>query len=267
MTVEQVSNISDLDENRPQGGDRIADGDDHIRAIKKAVKTTFPNVTGTVNASHEEMNYLVGLTEPIKDTITGGADDLTALTLRVDANETAINDQKIGDHADVDLTGVEAGMVLAWDGTKWTPVRAGGGSMIKAITQPNTAGNFSVDHVRQTYEAKITNGTQTVRLSVPNGMVFAFEYFYGITSGSGSGVPAPIIRVPLGGLWIDGKPFYSSSTTNIEYDENGGHVWPGDDKSSIIRVEEYIEFKNVYSSIYDNRQGANLHVAGIFTEA
>ena len=59
MTVETVTYISDLDQNNPAGGDSIAEGDDHIRNIKKSLSSTFPNVTGEVTATHDEINDLV----------------------------------------------------------------------------------------------------------------------------------------------------------------------------------------------------------------
>jgi len=59
MTVETVTYISDLDQNNPAGGDSIAEGDDHIRNIKKAITGTFPNVKGEVTATHDQLNDLV----------------------------------------------------------------------------------------------------------------------------------------------------------------------------------------------------------------
>ena len=65
MTVETVNFISDLDQNNPAGGDSIAEGDDHIRNIKKAIKSTFPNVTKAVTATADEINK-------ISDFVAGG---------------------------------------------------------------------------------------------------------------------------------------------------------------------------------------------------
>lgn len=63
MTVETVNYISDLDQNNPAGGDSIAEGDDHIRNIKKSLANTFPNITGQVTATHDEINDLVNKTD------------------------------------------------------------------------------------------------------------------------------------------------------------------------------------------------------------
>jgi hypothetical protein len=107
MTVESVEYINDLEPDRPRGSDRISQGDDHIRNIKKGLKQTFPNVSGMVSASDEEMNYLVGLTGPIKDEIDAGANDISQLQADVAKNKNDIasnssdiasNSSDIADH-------------------------------------------------------------------------------------------------------------------------------------------------------------------------
>ena len=56
MAVENVTYINSLDQSLPSGGDSIAEGDDHIRNVKKAIKGTFPNVTGQVTATQAQLN-------------------------------------------------------------------------------------------------------------------------------------------------------------------------------------------------------------------
>jgi hypothetical protein len=62
MPLETGTFISDLVPTNPTPGDAKSQGDDHIRFVKSAVKATFPNVSGAVNATHTELNYVVGLT-------------------------------------------------------------------------------------------------------------------------------------------------------------------------------------------------------------
>ena len=63
MGLETATYISDLNTANPVGAsDNASTLDDHIRLIKSTVKTTFPNVTGAVTATHTELNYAVGLT-------------------------------------------------------------------------------------------------------------------------------------------------------------------------------------------------------------
>jgi hypothetical protein len=56
MSVEIVTTINTLDATFPAATDPRSEGDDHIRNIKSAIKTTFPGVTGAVTATHTELN-------------------------------------------------------------------------------------------------------------------------------------------------------------------------------------------------------------------
>lgn len=70
MGVESpVNYISDLVSTNPGAGDVRSEGDDHIRNVKKAIKQTFPQVTGEVTATHEQLNLLSALAST--DTLVG----------------------------------------------------------------------------------------------------------------------------------------------------------------------------------------------------
>jgi microcystin-dependent protein len=56
MGLETVTYISDLNTANPPASDGLVQGDDHIRNIKSALKTTFPNITGAVTATHSAIN-------------------------------------------------------------------------------------------------------------------------------------------------------------------------------------------------------------------
>ena len=56
MPLEAATYISDLNTSNPAASDQLAQGDDHLRLIKSALKTTFPNVTGAVTATHTRLN-------------------------------------------------------------------------------------------------------------------------------------------------------------------------------------------------------------------
>jgi len=66
MGLENPTYISDLVDTNPTSGDPKSQGDDHLRGIKHAVKTTFPNVTGAVTPTHTELNYVDGVTSSIQ---------------------------------------------------------------------------------------------------------------------------------------------------------------------------------------------------------
>lgn len=59
MALESATTINQLREEFPTGLDPKNQGDDHLRLIKGALKRTFPNVAGVVNASHEQLNGLL----------------------------------------------------------------------------------------------------------------------------------------------------------------------------------------------------------------
>jgi hypothetical protein len=58
MSLEIVSHITDLNLSNPPGSDPKSQGDDHIRNIKKALLTDFPNINGVVNATVAQLNAL-----------------------------------------------------------------------------------------------------------------------------------------------------------------------------------------------------------------
>jgi hypothetical protein len=66
MALETGTYISDLVSTNPTTSDNVSQGDDHLRLIKTVTKATFPNVTGAVNPTHTELNYVVGVTSAIQ---------------------------------------------------------------------------------------------------------------------------------------------------------------------------------------------------------
>jgi len=70
VTIETVTYISDFNVTYPVDNDQTNHpeslGDDHIRNYKTGWKGTFPNVTGAVQASHTELNYLSDVTSAVQ---------------------------------------------------------------------------------------------------------------------------------------------------------------------------------------------------------
>ena len=58
MALESVTHISDLVVTNPTATDGLSQGDDHIRNIKSALKTDFPNINGVVSATDEQLSAL-----------------------------------------------------------------------------------------------------------------------------------------------------------------------------------------------------------------
>jgi hypothetical protein len=62
MALESVTHLDDLEVANPLGTDPRSQGDDHIRNIKVALKTDFPNITAAVTATAADLNLTSGLT-------------------------------------------------------------------------------------------------------------------------------------------------------------------------------------------------------------
>ncbi len=73
MAVDTSTYVGGFDTAKPAGADPKSEGDDNFRHIKTVLKTTFPNVTGAVTATHTQMNYLVGVTSAIQTQFTAKA--------------------------------------------------------------------------------------------------------------------------------------------------------------------------------------------------
>lgn len=78
MAIETGSYISDLVATNPTSADPKSQGDDHIRLLKSAIKTTFPNVAGAVTPTHLELNYVAGVTSALQTQLNAKAPKDTA---------------------------------------------------------------------------------------------------------------------------------------------------------------------------------------------
>lgn len=71
MALETGTYISDLVVTNPTASDPKSAGDDHLRFIKSAIKTTFPNVAGAVTVTHTQINSVAGKADAASPTFTG----------------------------------------------------------------------------------------------------------------------------------------------------------------------------------------------------
>ena len=74
MGLETATYIHQLNPSNPVGSeDPKGQGDDHIRMMKDCILNTLPNIEGAVNASHTELNYVVGVTSAIQTQLNAKA--------------------------------------------------------------------------------------------------------------------------------------------------------------------------------------------------
>ena len=62
MALESTTYIDGLVTTNPTGTDPRSQGDDHLRLIKATIRSTFPNVSGAMTATHTELNLIDGYT-------------------------------------------------------------------------------------------------------------------------------------------------------------------------------------------------------------
>ena len=73
MAIETFGFIDDLNAANPTATDNVSEGDDHLRGLKTTLKNTFPNVTGAINATETELNYVDGVTSAIQTQLNATA--------------------------------------------------------------------------------------------------------------------------------------------------------------------------------------------------
>lgn len=56
MAVESASYINSLNASNPAASDSLKEADDHLRLIKSVLKQTFPNITGAVTSTHNQLS-------------------------------------------------------------------------------------------------------------------------------------------------------------------------------------------------------------------
>lgn len=108
MALETVTNIADLVITNPTSTDPKSEGDDHIRNIKKALKTDLPNITGPITATQAELNVLDGITASTAElNLLDGVTATTAELNYVDGVTSPIQPQLDGKQPlDADLTAI-----------------------------------------------------------------------------------------------------------------------------------------------------------------
>lgn len=145
MALETATYINQLVSTNPLGSDPIASGDDHIRLLKSTVKATFPNVTGPVTVTQDELNAVTGALPKAGGTMTGalvlsGAPtvDLNPATKKYADDALALKaDKAVTLTAGTGLSGggdLSANRSLALANTAVTPGSYGSASKLARVT-------------------------------------------------------------------------------------------------------------------------------------
>ena len=212
MPVEVATYINQLDPLSPAGTDPKSQGDDHLRTIKSAVKQTFPNVAGAVNASHVELNHLVGVTSAVQpqidlkasktgDSYTGIHDFSLATGVKLPAATTigAVTAAELGYLSGVtsaiqsQFSGVSTALTgkVSRSGDTYTGSHVMTGAVVTVVTQPLTDKSTKAASTKHVDDA-IT--AAALSLSLPGQAGNAGKYLS--TDGENAGwANAPVVSV------------------------------------------------------------------------
>lgn len=141
MALETATYISDLVTTNPTSTDPKSQGDDHIRLIKSALKTTLPNITGAVSATHTELSYSSGVTSAIQAQINAKAPIASPTFTGTVTVPTPSNATDASTKGYVDSTAFSSalpaqtgnsGKLVTTNGTvaSWTPIKTINGSSL-----------------------------------------------------------------------------------------------------------------------------------------
>ena len=161
MALESVTHLDDLEVANPLGTDPRSEGDNHIRNVKKALKTDFPNINGVVTATPANLNLTAGLTAG-----TVAASSLVLVDASKKVNEWLVDNLTINGNSITAGTGVvnivpASGSAIVLDGT--VNVDAGVITGATSITSTAFVGTLST-----AAQANITSVGTLTTLSVDN---------------------------------------------------------------------------------------------------
>jgi hypothetical protein len=113
MGLETGTFINSLNAANPTTNDPKSQGDDHLRLIKSVIRNTFTAITGAINATHTELNFVQGVTGAIQTQLNArgliagqvwaGIHDFTATTITVATQAALDSSTKIASTAYADL--------------------------------------------------------------------------------------------------------------------------------------------------------------------
>lgn len=110
MPLETADYINGLNAANPTGTDQIAEGDNHIRLIKQAIRNTFPNISGEVTLSHSDLNGISTTYAPLASPAFTGTP-----TVAVNPGNDD-NSQAIATTSWVKTNGLPSGCIVMWSG-------------------------------------------------------------------------------------------------------------------------------------------------------
>ena len=146
MALESTTYIDGLVTTNPTGTDPRSQGDDHIRLVKSTIRSTFPNVSGAMTATHTELNLIDGYTGTTAELNTldvstqGTAEASKVVTSEASRDTTNLKTKKQTEIVNVVGTVSGATAINFALGNVATAVLASGGSF--TISNPPASGIY-----------------------------------------------------------------------------------------------------------------------------
>ncbi|UOD28786.1 hypothetical protein INH39_25595 [Massilia violaceinigra] len=109
MGLETATFINDLNAANPTASDPKSQGDDQIRMLKSVLKASWTQISGAVNATHTQLNFMVGVTSSVQAQIDLKQNTADAVTYAY-VDNLAISSTLPGQAGN-------AGKVISTDGT------------------------------------------------------------------------------------------------------------------------------------------------------
>jgi hypothetical protein len=109
MPLEEATYIDGLNAQNPSSTDQIAEGDNHIRLIKAAIRATFPNISAAVTPTAAQLNAITDLAPLASPALTG--------TPTVPTAAAGTNTTQAASCEFVLQNGVPTGGIMMWSGS------------------------------------------------------------------------------------------------------------------------------------------------------
>jgi hypothetical protein len=247
MALESVTHLDDLEVANPLGTDPRSEGDNHIRNVKKALKTDFPNINGVVSATPTDLNLTTGITagtvlaskfvlvdaskkvnEWLVDNLTIDGNSITAGTGVVNivpaSGSAIVLDGTVNVDAGV-ITGATSITSTAFVGTLSTAAQAN-------ITSVGTLTTLSVDNITVNANAITSTDTDGDITITPNGA--GDVILDGVKWPQADGSENYFLRTNGSAqtAWVSGSPTaiagvleYQFETATADSDQGAGKLW------------------------------------------
>jgi hypothetical protein len=192
--------ISDLVVTNPLNGDQKAQGAGHLRLLKATIKTTFPNVTGAVNPTQTELNYVVGTTSAIQTQIANEIARATAAeALKANTASPTFTGSVV----------IPAGATIAGFAPLASPVLTG------TPTAPTALAGTNSTQLATTAFVNTTSFSAALPLQTGNAGKFV------TTDGTNASWVSPAVTLGANTFtgaqdWATGAPIASASTINLD---------------------------------------------------